>query len=140
MFDTIVVAVDHSEQSDRAVAAAANLAKLSGGMVLLLHVKEKDLIAGKGGGVYDTDDAGDAELLLSADGQRLREAGLSVTTEIRTIVSGHVADQIVASAEEHSADIIVVGSHGRSGIARAILGGTSYKVLHLANRPVLVVR
>lgn len=140
MYEKILIAVDHSEQSDRAVDAGRDLARLSSGATHLLHVKEHDLITGKGGGEYDTEEAGDAEHLLAQTKKRLVDAGIAVTTEIRTVLSGRVADAIVEAARDYDADIILVGSHGRSGIARVLLGGTAYKVVHLAHTPVLVVR
>ncbi len=140
MYDTILVGVDMSEQSDRAVAAAEDLARLSGGKIHIVHMREQDLVTGRGAALYDTESAGEADELLAKEAQRVQEAGLSVSTEVRTVIAGQVADQIVAAAKDHDADIIVVGSHGRSGIARVLLGGTAYKVLHLADRPVLVVK
>lgn len=139
-FDTILVAVDMSEQSNRAVAAAEDLARLSGGRLHIVHVKERELISGKGGGLYDTEDTGDAERLLAKDVQRVRSDGIDATTEVRTVIAGRVPEDILASAEEHGADVVVLGSHGRSGIARVLFGGTAYKVLHLAHLPVLVIR
>ncbi|MHB1928267.1 MAG: universal stress protein [Acidimicrobiales bacterium] len=139
-FDTILVAVDMSEQSDRAVAAAEDLARTGGGRLHIVHVKERELISGKGGGVYDIEDATEAEELLARDVQRVRSDGLDATTEVRTAIAGQVPEEILASAKEHDADVVVLGSHGRSGFARVVFGGTAYKVLHLADLPVLVVR
>jgi len=140
MYRKILVAVDHSEHSDRAVKAAWRLAQLCSASVHLVHIKEGDVIAARGGGYYEREDTAHAEALLTKDAGPLVDAGLSVTTEVRSEVSGHVADAIVASAHAFGADLIVVGSHGRSGVVRVLLGGTAYKVVHLSDLDVLIVR
>jgi nucleotide-binding universal stress UspA family protein len=56
------------------------------------------------------------------------------------VVTGHPVDQIVHQAEEMDADLIVIGSHGRGGLADVTLGSTSRRVLRRCAMPVLVVR
>ena len=63
--------------------------------------------------------------------------GLEVSTEL---LVGDPADEIVASADSHDADLIVIGSRGHGALASAILGSVSLGVLHETRRPVLVVR
>lgn len=140
MFDKLLVAVDQSKESDRAVGAARDLALLSHGIVRLLHVRETQVIAGKGGGVFELEEAEDVEHLLSKEIAVFGEAGVPVTTELRHAVIGHTAAEIVAAAEQYGADVIVMGCRGRSELSSLVLGGNAYKVLHLANRPVLLVR
>jgi nucleotide-binding universal stress UspA family protein len=78
----------------------------------------------------------DADEVLATAAARLRKAGRGGSTEIR---SGHPADQIRQAAADHGADLVVVGSHGRTGIRRAILGSVSGSVLQYAGCSVLVV-
>ncbi|MDA8040429.1 MAG: universal stress protein [Actinomycetota bacterium] len=140
MFDKLAVAVDQSEESDRAVAAARDLALLSHGVVRLLHVREAQVVAGKGGGVFELEEVEDIEQLLQKEIAVFEAAGVPVTTELRHAVLGHTAIEIVAGAEEYGADVIVMGCRGRSELASLVLGSNAYKVLHLAKRPVLIVR
>ena len=56
------------------------------------------------------------------------------------VVTGHPVDQIVRRAEDMHADLIIIGSHGRGGLADVTLGSTSRRVLRRCARPVLVVR
>lgn len=78
----------------------------------------------------------DAETLLAGEGARLAAAGWAGATEVRT---GHPAHEICRAAAEHAADLIVVGSHGRTGIRRYVLGSVSGGVLQYAACSVLVV-
>lgn len=80
---------------------------------------------------------GEVEKLLAAEAAVLQESGWQVSTEIR---SGHAAAEIVAAAEEHEADLIVVGSHGLTGFKRFLLGSVSNQVLQSAQHSVLIVR
>ena len=56
------------------------------------------------------------------------------------VLAGDPADEIVAYADNHDVDLIVVGSRGRGTVASTLLGSVSHAVLHEARRPVLVVR
>jgi nucleotide-binding universal stress UspA family protein len=138
MYDRLLVAVDHSEVSPRVLAAAKDLALLSKGKVWVLHLLEKEVIAQMG----DVPSESDQEAAQPVrDGvNTLRQAGVDAEGEIRPTTFGHAAREILADAKEHAADVIIMGSRGRSDVSGAILGSTAHKVIHLADRPVLVVR
>ena len=72
--------------------------------------------------------------------EKLAEAGVKAHGEVRTTLFGYAARDIVDDAIEHDADVIVMGSRGRSDLAGFILGSTAHKVIHLTDRPVLIVR
>jgi nucleotide-binding universal stress UspA family protein len=127
MYDRLLVAVDHSETSPRVLAAAKELALLSKGKVWVLHLLEKESDQEAAQPVRDGVDA-------------LKQAGVDAEGEIRPTTFGHAAREILADAKEHDADVIIMGSRGRSDFAGAILGSTAHKVIHLADRPVLVIR
>jgi nucleotide-binding universal stress UspA family protein len=59
---------------------------------------------------------------------------------VRDTVFGYAAREIVDDARERDVDVIVMGSRGRGDLAGLVLGSTAHKVIHLADRPVLVVR
>jgi nucleotide-binding universal stress UspA family protein len=67
-------------------------------------------------------------------------AGIKAHGVVRDTVFGYAAREIVSDAEEHGVDVIVMGSRGRGDLAGLVLGSTAHKVIHLADRPVLVVR
>src|SRR6266699_807206 len=139
MYDKILVAVDHSEISDRAVLAARDLALLSKGEVWVLHLRERE-IAFKTGLAMMDETAEDASAAVSAVVEKLPEAGDKAHGEVRTTLFGYAARDIVDDAIEHDADVIVMGSRGRSDLVGFILGSTAHKVIHLTDRPVLIVR
>lgn len=139
MYDKILVAVDHSEISDRAVLAARDLALLSKGEVWVLHLREREIAVKTGVAMTDETES-DANAKVSAVVEKLAEAGVKAHGEVRTALFGYAARDIVDDAIEHDADVIVMGSRGRSDLAGFILGSTAHKVIHLTDRPVLIVR
>jgi nucleotide-binding universal stress UspA family protein len=138
MYDRILVAVDHSEPSHRAVLAARDLAVLSKGEVSVLHLREREAGA-KSLSVMDETPEDAHDVVLEAV-EVLVQAGVKAQGKVRHTVYGYAAREIVADAKDHDADIIVIGSRGRGDLAGMILGSTAHKVIHLTDRPVLVVR
>ena len=138
MYERLLVAVDHSEASARVLAAAKDLASLSKGKVWVLHLLEKEVIAQMGDVPSESDAEADEAVKEGVD--LLRQAGIEAVGEVRSTTFGHAAREIVADAKEHDADVIIMGSRGRSDFAGTILGSTAHKVIHLTDRPVLVIR
>jgi nucleotide-binding universal stress UspA family protein len=66
--------------------------------------------------------------------------GVKAHGEVRNTIFGLAAREIVNDAIEVDADVIVMGSRGRGDLAGLLLGSTAHKVIHLSDRPVLVVR
>jgi nucleotide-binding universal stress UspA family protein len=138
MYDKVLVAVDHSEVSERVLAAARDLALLSKGQVWVLHLREREVIPRMG--LVPTEAESDAETEVTAAVDELTAAGVTAHGVIRDTIFGHAAREIIDDAREHQADVIVMGSRGRGDLAGLVLGSTAHKVIHLADRPVLVVR
>ena len=138
MYERLLVAVDHSEASARVLAAARDLASLSKGKVWVLHLLEKEVIAQMGDVPSESDAEADEAVKEGVD--LLRQAGIEAVGEVRSTTFGHAAREIVADAKEHDASVIIMGSRGRGGFAGALLGSTAHKVIHLTDRPVMVVR
>ena len=139
MYDKILVAVDHSEMSDRAVLAARDLALLSKGEVWVLHLREREMGA-KTGVLRIDETTKDANAEVAASVEVLTQAGVKAHGEVRNTIFGYAAREIVNDAIEVDADVIVMGSRGRGDLAGLLLGSTAHKVIHLSDRPVLVVR
>ena len=139
MYDKILVAVDHSEISDRAVLAARDLALLSKGEVWVLHLREREL-ATRTAVVVADETLDEAKASVAAIADKLTAAGVKAYPEVRNTLFGYAAREIVDDAIQHGVDVIVMGSRGRSDLTGLILGSTTHKVIHLADRPVLVVR
>jgi nucleotide-binding universal stress UspA family protein len=143
----VVLGIDGSETARAAVRFAAALPFPAGTDVYLLSVVEPVLrrheieaLSRKKRETLDTAARRahqEARELLESEATVLRDAGLAVTTQVPT---GHPAGEIVAAAEAHDADLIVVGSHGLTGFRRFLLGSVSDQVFQSARRSVLIVR
>lgn len=86
---------------------------------------------------YRTQAVARARDYLSQIEERLTKAGIAVRSEVEV---GFPADRVVAYAKENDIDLIAMSTHGRSGIGRWLLGSVADKVMHAANRPVLLIR
>jgi len=138
MYEKVLVAIDHSATSDRVLAAVKELADLSKGEVWVLHVREREVIPRLG--LVPTEEATEAEDKVKAAVSALAEAGITAHAEVADVVFGQAAREIVDMAKQHDVGIIVMGSRGRSDLAGLVLGSTAHKVIHLTDRPVLVIR
>jgi nucleotide-binding universal stress UspA family protein len=139
MYDKILVAIDHSEMSDRALAAARDLALLSKGEVWILHLREREIIT-KTSVVMTDETEREATSMIEAAVDKLTAAGVKAYGHVGTTIFGYAARSIVDDAIEHDVDVIVMGSRGRGDLAGLVLGSTAHKVIHLTDRPVLIVR
>jgi len=138
MYERILVALDHSAGSDHVLAAAKELASMSKAKVWVLHLREREVIAQMGDVPSETED--EATQAVNGAVKELTGLGVEAHGEVRDTTFGHAAREIMADAKEHDVNVIVMGSRGRGDWAGAILGSTAHKVIHLADRPMLVVR
>ncbi len=139
MYEKLLVAVDHSDHTGRVLAAARDLASLSSGEVWVLHLRERE-VAPPRGGVMVTESTDEAQAKVDAAVGELTKAGIKVHGAVRSTLYGHAAREIIEDAKSHDVDVIVMGSRGRGDLAGLLLGSTAHKVIHLADRPVLVIR
>jgi nucleotide-binding universal stress UspA family protein len=137
MYEKILAAVDESEVADRVLAAASDLASLSHGEVFVLHLRERE--ASKFG-VTSIETSSDAQSVVDEGVQKLTTAGVKASGTVRDSLFGFAAREIISEADSRDAGVIVMGSRGRGDMAGLLVGSTTHKVIHLANRPVLVVR
>jgi nucleotide-binding universal stress UspA family protein len=138
---SILVATDFSDISERATAYAVDLARLLGARVTFLHVYEIPVYSFFDGALVATSDLA-ASVSAAADGAmatlvaKQKASGVPVEGMVRV---GPPADEVQRVAEEVKADMIVVGTHGRRGLARAFLGSVAEIVVRTSTRPVVVV-
>jgi nucleotide-binding universal stress UspA family protein len=138
-FKHILIAIDESPLSAHAVEVAASLATAVQGDIGLVHALDMSPVAGAEG-----IPAAEVVNELKQDGRNLMERVASRLPLTKTawhfLREGSPAEQIVATAKEWGADLIVMGSHGRSGVTRLFLGSVADKVLRSATCPVLLVK
>jgi nucleotide-binding universal stress UspA family protein len=137
----IVVATDFSEIADTVVDQALDLARQLGASITLVHAYEIPIYGFPEGVLVAPPDiasriGSSAEAQLERLAKRHADSGVPISTVLRM---GAAWDEINAVAEEQSADLIVVGTHGRRGLARALLGSTAERILRTATRPVYAV-
>lgn len=138
----ILVGLDFSPAHEHVLATAVALARATGAELALLHIapEDPDFIGYEPGPPTVRDGVAQAlreqRQKLEADEARLHAEGLRVTA--RTI-QGPIARKIIQEAERLSADWIVVGSHGRGGVRRLLLGSVSEAVVRGAPCPVVIV-
>ena len=138
----ILVPTDFSDDAGAALTYALGLAQPFGAAVALLHVVEDPLAAGVWSSeVYTAQIAGLQINLVRDAEQRLKEyaaeRGGPITTEVRTGPAAHV---ILDFAREQAFDLIVMGTHGRTGLAHVVMGSVAERVVRLAPCPVLTLR
>jgi nucleotide-binding universal stress UspA family protein len=139
MYEKLLVAVDHSKATERVLTAARDLALLSKGEVWVVHLRERES-APKAGLVPSAETADDAQAQVDGAVKELAQAGITAHGVVRNTLFGYAAREIIEEAKGVDADVIVMGSRGRGDLAGLLLGSTAHKVIHLADRPVLVVR
>jgi len=143
MFHSIVVGTDGSETADEAVRQAAALARVLGAHVHLVCVYETVTRPGESGATaraqdswaVGTRDAVDATLARSS--AVFTQAGVAVDLYAQL---GDPADAILDVAEEHNADLIIIGNRGRTGAKRFLLGSVPNRISHYAPCAVLIIR
>ena len=146
MFKNILIPTDGSEQSQRAVRAGVDLAKLHGARVTGIHVIPDYhlLIAYEGAFDPVTEERIEEEAETRAEAylefirKTCADAGISCSTVCET--SDHPYEAILKTADASGCDLILMTSHGRKGLAAVLLGSETRKVLTHANVPVLVMR
>jgi nucleotide-binding universal stress UspA family protein len=138
MYERILVAIDHSKVDERVLAAARDLALLSKGEVWVLHLRE--LEAMPRAGVIPSESTDEAQARLDTAVAELSQAGIKAHGEVRNTLFGSAGREIVTDAKKLDVGLIVMGSRGRGDLAGLVLGSTAHKVIHLGDRPVLVVR
>ena len=133
MFDKILLAVDGSEHSERATAAAADLATKSAGTVYVLHVHEAGLVA-------PVETNTEAKVIVDQAMKQLDADGVQVTGDAVSARSGSIAPTIIEAARSLGSDLIVMGTRGLSDFSGLLVGSIAHKVIQHADCPVLVVR
>jgi nucleotide-binding universal stress UspA family protein len=139
-FRRIIIAVDGSVFAARAANVGFELARSLGAEAALIHVIDPSVVVAPEGGYP----AGELIAMAEQDGKRLL-AGFSQRASVQSpplefIQVGKPATEIVKAAQEWPADLIVIGSHGRGGVQRLLLGSVADGVMRHAKCPVLVVR
>ena len=144
MYQRILVPVDGSQTSDLALREAIRFVQQFNSMFKLVHVIEDARF-------YDAEQMIDyaslqdmarrsGEKVLEHAMETVRQAGLSAETDLLESNGQRVENLIVAEAGRWMADLIVIGTHGRSGVSRLLFGSVAEGVVRGAHTPILLIR
>lgn len=144
MYKRILVPLDGSELAEQALPHAAEIARRFEGSLWLIRVSlALEYVQGPGGTVAPYSDIvlererEAATQYLGRISARLGRPGLRLITEV---LNGPVAEAIIDYAREQTIDLIVMSTHGRSGLSRWVYGSVADKVLRGAHCPTLIIR
>jgi nucleotide-binding universal stress UspA family protein len=139
VFDRIVVPTDFSACAERAWTLAQRLAGAVGAELVLAHVLVETMPYGETSSTVETLEEARrwVEGELEAWAAKARAAGLNVRVALRT---GKADEEIIGLVRDERADIVVIGTEGRGGVSRALLGSVADRVVRTAPCPVLTVR
>lgn len=146
MYKRILVPVDGSDTSNLALEEALRLARESGGVLRVVHVVEElaylagyDQFGGYSGGLLKAmRDSGNR--VLEQAQETMRQAGVSGDALLFDQFGERLGESIAKAARTWPADLVVVGTHGRRGMSKMLLGSGAEQVIREAQVPVLVVR
>jgi nucleotide-binding universal stress UspA family protein len=146
MYQRILVPIDGSSTSNRGLDEAIKLAKLTGASLRLIHVI--DLLSFATGfeayAAYANDviprikEAG--KQVLDQGRSRAEVSGVKVDSLLFDSLVAPVSDTVVEQAKAWNADLIVIGTHGRRGVKRFLLGSDAEQIMRMAPVPVLLIR
>ncbi|MDD2615044.1 MAG: universal stress protein [Methanosarcina sp.] len=141
LYRNIVIATDGSENSQRAISQGIEIAKLSGATVHALYVVDSTSFSS-----IPMDAGWEAMYeILRGEGEKaifeVKERGEASGVEVREVLlEGHPSNEIINFAEKNNADLIVVGTLGKTGLDRFLMGSVAEKIVRGSKVPVLVVR
>jgi nucleotide-binding universal stress UspA family protein len=133
----ILVSTDFSANSAAALSMATVLARDTGAKLLIVHVEEIPLATGGGEFLYTSAEPTSHELrkMLAA----VVPSDPKIAFEHR-LLAGDPAEAVVRTAEAEKADMIVIGTHGRTGLTRLLMGSVAEAIVRRASCPVLTVK
>ena len=150
MFDRILIATDGSKFSEKAAKVGIELAKLSGGKVIIVYVADISKYVSSAGlippfGGVSPDAINDVVASIRETGEKAtlqvnELARASGVISERQIVDGNPPSEILRIAEAEKIDTIVMGSIGKTGLEKFLMGSVAEKVVHNSKLPVLIVR
>lgn len=138
MYENILLPTDGSDGTGQVVEHAVHLARMDGATLHVLHVVDTSVVPldTHSRSVYDEMEAAGRSSVEEIRDRAL-EAGIHTVSAIR---QGTPYREILDYAGENEVDLIVMGTHGRTGLQRTLLGSVTERVVRLSDNPVLTVR
>ena len=145
MYQRILVPIDGSKTSERALRETIKVANREASLRLIYVLEEIQFVDAEGYAYIDIAELQKTmrqtgERALAIAGEQARKAGMAVETALIEAIGERVASVIGKDAQQWHADLIVIGTHGRSGLNRFLMGSVAEGVVRLATIPVLLIR
>jgi len=146
MFKRILVPVDGSATSRRGLRAAIDLAKAQRARLIILNIVDAMPVFASLEGMVAYDPGilealrKGGEAILARAAAEAKKRGVKAKTVLAENLAGRVADVIVRQAKKQRADLLVIGTHGRRGLSRMVMGSDAELVVRYSPAPVLLVR
>lgn len=146
MYQRILVPIDGSATSGKGLDEAVKLAQLTGAELLLVHVVDQLTFStgldpyGAYAGDLITSMRAAGEAILAKAKAKVQEQGIKVEARLFDNFASRVSEMLVEQARSWGADLIVIGTHGRRGVSRWMLGSDAEQIVRMAPVPVLLVR
>jgi len=137
MFKKILVPLDGSQTAERILDQVENLSRIHDAEVILIRVAFSHALTNEKLAEREEQAVADAKAYLTGVEERVKSLGIKVSS---LTPCGHAAEKIVEHARISNCDLIVMSTHGRSGLGQFVLGSVAIKVLHVATVPVLLYR
>lgn len=134
---TILFPTDFSTASDAALVHAESLARQMNARLLIVHVEEPPLAYGGGELYYGLPEPSSERILKMLEDVRPSDPSVPYT---HRLTMGDPAGEVVRIAEDENAEMIIIGTHGRTGMTRLLMGSVAEAIVRRAPCPVLVYR
>lgn len=144
MYQRIMVAIDGSATAELGLKEAIRLARDQKAQLAIIHVIDVVIAYGAGQwvGGYVEDTRKFSQQVVAQARKLAQDAGIEPEIQTPEIVTSgyHVADTVAQLAREWKADLLVVGTHGRRGVSRMLIGSVAERIVRVAPCPLLLVR
>jgi universal stress protein A len=141
-FKKILCPIDYSECSAKALRYASGMALKDSARLYLMHVVDKRVFD-YGGPAYEAMPAPDPDAVARLEGKLKESVPKEVVGDIQIetlVTTGIPVEEILKAARDKEVDVIVMGTHGRTGLAHTVMGSVAENVVRYAPCPVLTVR
>ena len=140
-FKNVLVATDFSVMADKAFSTAAALSAQLGATLHIVHIVQIHPTSMPESGNLNIDELEAKEEELAAENMKKYTDSLAADAKVTTsIVHGNPTSTVISQIKEKEADIVVMGTHGRTGLSRLIMGSVAESVMKAAGVPVVCVR
>ena len=140
MYQKILVPVDESEAAMRALQEACQLAQSTNAVIYAVHILDYAQVAWSNTGLVQQDAQKPQDAVIERTKQIFQQYQVNGETEVLNNTGEKIAQIIVRKAQENACDLIIMGTHGLTGVMHLLMGSVAEGVLRLSKVPVMLIR